>query len=250
VAEIDPTARLSQVQTLWTVVCQAHAGGPPDELRAAQDQLMARYRNVVQRYLLGALRDAHAAEELTQEFALRFVRGDLKGADPARGRFRDFLKGVLFNLIGDYYRRKKREPRSLPADHDPAAPADNAVLSDEQFIESWRNELLSRAWKALAEFEQRTGQPYHSVLHMRAEKVELRSTELAGVLSQQLNKPVTSSWVRQNLHRAREKFAEILVDEVAQTLVSPTLHDLELELIHVDLYEYCRPMLQQLRNTP
>jgi RNA polymerase sigma-70 factor (ECF subfamily) len=231
------------------VLCRAHGDGPAEEVRAAQDQLMARYRNVVHRYLLGALRDAHATDELAQEFALRFVRGDLKGADPARGRFRDFLKGVLFHLIGDYHRRRKRDAQPLPDEHDPAAPADEPVWSDQQFVESWRNELLNRAWKGLAQIEQQTGQPFHSVLQMRSRNVDLRSTDLAVELSQQLKKPVTSEWVRQNLHRAREKFAEILVDEVAQTLVNPTLQDLELELIDVGLHEYCRPALDQLRGT-
>src|SRR5436190_8555481 len=96
VTDGESGARLSQVQTLWTVVCLAHAEGPADAVRAAQDQLMKRYSKVVHRYLLGALRDADAADELSQEFALRFVRGDLKRPDRLRGRFRDFLKGVLF----------------------------------------------------------------------------------------------------------------------------------------------------------
>ena len=43
-----------------------------------------------------AHRDKDAADELSQEFALRFVRGDLKGADRERGWFRDFLKGCCF----------------------------------------------------------------------------------------------------------------------------------------------------------
>ena len=246
--DMDPDVRLSQVQTLWTVVCRAHGDGPADAVRAAQDQLVARYGKVVHRYLVGALRDADAADELSQEFSLRFVRGDLKGADRARGRFRDFLKGVLYHLIGDYYRRRKRDLKSLPAEHDPAAPAAEPAWSDQQFLESWRNELLNRAWKALAEIEQRTGQPYHAVLQMRALKVDLRSTQLAEALSQQLNKPVTSDWVRQNLHRAREKFAEILVDEVVQTLEDPTLAVIEQELIDVDLLEYCRPALERLHK--
>src|SRR5437868_2038378 len=107
-ADHGSDARLSQIQTLWTVICRAHGDGPEEAVRAAQVQLMDRYGKVVQRYLLGALRDPHAAEELTQEFALRFVRGDLKGADRQRGRFRDFLKGTLFHLIGDFHRRKKK----------------------------------------------------------------------------------------------------------------------------------------------
>jgi RNA polymerase sigma-70 factor (ECF subfamily) len=209
---------------------------------------MERYGKVVQRYLLGALRDKDAAEELSQEFALRFVRGDLKGADRERGRFRDFLKGVLFHLIGDYYRRRKRDPHPLPKEHDPPAAAEEPIFSDTQFLESWRSELLNRAWKTLAEHEERTGQPFHSVLRLRAEKVDLRSTELAEQLSSLLKKAVSSDWVRQNLHRARERFAEILVDEVAQTMVQPTRHDLEQELIVLDLYQYCRPALEQNPN--
>ena len=209
---------------------------------------MERYGKVVHRYLLGALRDCDAADELSQEFALRFVRGGSKGADPERGRFRDFLKGVLFHLIGDYYRRRKRDPQPLPDQHDPAAAAEEVTFSDSQFLESWRNELLNRAWKALADHEARTGQPFHSVLRMRAEKVDLRSTELAKRLSTTLNKAVTPDWVRQNLHRAREKFAELLVDEVVQTIVQPTLHDLEQELIELELYQYCRPALDQISN--
>jgi RNA polymerase sigma-70 factor (ECF subfamily) len=83
---------------------------------------------------------------------------------------------------------------------------------------------------------------------LRAEKADLRSTALAAELSVKLNKPISSDGVRQTLHRAREKFAEILLAEVAQTLVSPTLHDLEQELIDVDLHQYCQPALDQLRS--
>jgi DNA-directed RNA polymerase specialized sigma24 family protein len=58
----------------------------------------------VYRYLLKALRDPEAAAEQSQEFALRFVRSDFKEADPERGRFRDFLRTVLYHLVVNYYR--------------------------------------------------------------------------------------------------------------------------------------------------
>ena len=48
---------------------------PPD---AADDRwvtLLQRYQGVVYRYLLGSLRDADAADELFQEFALRCLQG-------------------------------------------------------------------------------------------------------------------------------------------------------------------------------
>jgi RNA polymerase sigma-70 factor (ECF subfamily) len=239
--------RLSQIQTLWTVVCQACGGGPTQVVNTAQEQMLKRYGKVVHRYLLGALRDPDAADEISQEFALRFVRGDLRGADRQRGRFRDFLKGVLFHLIGDYHRRRKKEPRALPAELDPAASTTDQSGADGQFLESWRSELLDGAWKALEQLQEETGKPFHAVLRFRAEHPELHSDAMAEQLGGQLGKSLTAAAVRQTLHRAREKFAELLVDEVLHTLVDPTLPDLEQELIDVDLYEFCRPALDRLR---
>src|SRR5438445_3891022 len=241
--------RLSQIQTLWTVVCQACGEGPTKVVGAAQEQMLERYGKVIHRYLLGALRDPDAADEMSQEFALRFVRGDLRGADRQRGRFRDFLKGVLFHLIGDYHRRRKKEPRGFPSEFDPAESAADQAESDGRFLESWRSELLSSAWNSLLQLQEQTGQPFHAVLHFRAEHPEMHSDAMAEQLGRQLGKSLTAASVRQTLHRAREKFADILVDAVVQTLVDPTIQDLEQELIDVDLYEFCRPALDRLRHS-
>src|SRR5436190_23985189 len=135
--ESNSPQRLSQIQTLWTVVCQAGGDGSTLVVNTAQERMLERYGKVVHRYLLGALRDPDAADEISQEFALRFIRGDLRGADRQRGRFRDFLKGVLFHLIGDYHRRRKKDPQPLPAELDPAAPANDASISEGKFMESW-----------------------------------------------------------------------------------------------------------------
>jgi RNA polymerase sigma-70 factor (ECF subfamily) len=247
-SDADLAHRISQIQTLWTVVGQAGGEGATRAVNAAQEQLLERYGKAVYRYLLGALRDSDVADEVYQEFALRFVRGDLAGADPARGRFRDYLKGVLSHLIGDHYRRQRKQPLALHPEHEPAAAADEPALSDEDFLASWRNELLGRAWSALAQHEKQTSQPFHTVLQYRAAHPETRSEQMAEQLSSQMGKPVSAAWVRQTLHRAREKFAEILLDEVVQTLRNPTMSDLEQELIDIGLVEYCRPVLAQMRG--
>ena len=242
----DDSARLSQLQTHWTVICRAHGNGSLETVRAAQEQLMARYAKVVHRYLLGALRDPHGAEELTQEFALRFVRGDLKGADRQRGRFRDFVKGTLFHLVGDFYRRKKKDPFPLAPESDPSDSASVEIESDQGFLESWRAELLDRAWKSLAALEEETSQPYYAVLQFRAAHPEMRSGDMAEQLTEQLGKPVNAAWVRQTLHRAREKFAGYLVEDVQATLEQPTRAQLEDELIILGLHGYCQPALEQM----
>jgi RNA polymerase sigma-70 factor (ECF subfamily) len=60
-----------------------------------------------------------------------------------------------------------------------------------------------------------------------------------------LGKAVTADWVRQTLHRARDRFAELLVDEVTQTLRSPTRAELEQELSDLHLLDYCKPALDR-----
>src|SRR5690606_22273269 len=100
----DDHAHLSRISTEWDLVFQAHSG-PPEEVTAAQSKLMSRYAGAVHRYLLGALRDPDTAAELDQEFALRFLRGDFHRADPSRGRFRDFIKRALRNLMVDHLRK-------------------------------------------------------------------------------------------------------------------------------------------------
>jgi RNA polymerase sigma-70 factor (ECF subfamily) len=237
---------LNRIQTLWTLVRQAH-GDVAEAVAEAHQQLLERYGNAVQRYLLRALRDPEAAAELTQEFALRLVRGDLQGADPQRGRFRDFVKGVLSHLVADYFRAQHRQPRLLSAANLEAATLVlEATDADRLLRDSWRDELLHRAWKALAHLQEQTGQPFHTVLWHRAQHPEQRSACMAETLTPVLGKPVTADWVRQTLHRARFKFAQFLVTEVVQTLESAATEQLEAELGELGLLEYCRPALDAL----
>ena len=49
---------------------------------SARRELIQRYGGAAYRYLLGALKSPEAAEELLQDFSLRFIRGDFRRADP------------------------------------------------------------------------------------------------------------------------------------------------------------------------
>jgi RNA polymerase sigma-70 factor (ECF subfamily) len=238
--------RLSHIATLWTLVRQAHAE-PGDEVAAAQRALLDRYGGAVRRYLLGSLRDRDAAEEVFQEFANRHLHGDLAGADSGRGRFRDFVKGVLFHLVANWHNQQRRRPQALAAE--PAAPAPPSLADEDRaFLENWRAELLSRAWAALSACEQQTGQPCYTVLRLRADNAQLRSPELAQRLSELLGRPFSAVAVRQALHRARDRFADLLLDEIRHSLEDPTTDRLEQELIDLGLLSYCQPALDRLRS--
>jgi RNA polymerase sigma-70 factor (ECF subfamily) len=234
---------LSQITTTWTAVFQAHQG-TADSAEEARQRLLQRYSAAVYRYLLAALRSPDAADDLFQEFALRLVRGDFRRADPGRGRFRDFLKTSLYHLVVDHQRRGQRQ--HLPLAPDVPEPADDETPPAEMertFLAIWRAELMNRTWEALARAEKETGQPLHLVLRLRTDQPELRSAQMAEVLSARLGREVSAEWVRKRLFLARQKFSELLVREVEQSLQDPTAEDLERELADLGLLEYCKGAL-------
>jgi RNA polymerase sigma factor (sigma-70 family) len=241
---------LSRISTMWTMLRQAHQstdGDAAEQARvAARQELMQRYCGAVYRYLLAAVRDVHQAEDLTQEFALRFVSGRFKQADPDRGRFRDYVKASLFRLVADHRRRSGGSKEKVPLDgHEPVAPESSWLPADDRaFADSWRQELLSRAWQALAEAQQRTGQPCYDVLRLRVEQSELASPQLAEKLSEKVGKPISAVNVRQLLHRARAKFAELLLEETRHSLGGDADEErLREELAELNLLKYCRDAL-------
>ena len=101
----DP--RLSQIETLWSVVRQAHCD-ESEETSAARAQLIERYSDAIQRYLMACLRDRDAVDEVFQEFSLRFVRGAFSGVSADKGRFRSYIKTVIYHLVADFGRRRRK----------------------------------------------------------------------------------------------------------------------------------------------
>ena len=116
--------RLSQIETLWTVVRRAHDDGMT-VAGQAQEQLIEQYGGAVRRYALAALRNEDAANDVFQEFALKFARGDFARADPERGSFRSLVKTVVYRLVVDYQRRKVRNARVGQMHTNVPEPADN-----------------------------------------------------------------------------------------------------------------------------
>ena len=239
-------SRLSRIETLWSVVKQASDQNQTDA-QSAQQQLLNQYGGAVRRYLLASLKDGEAADEVYQEFALRFVRGDFRNADPEKGRFRGFVKTVIFRLIVDYHRRCKRERYDELSDaHDPlTSPEDER---EKEFTASWRSELLGQAWKLLQDRESSTGKPYYTVLRFRADHPEMRSPDIAKELSIRLGREINAGNARVLVHRSRDMFADVLLETVQHSLVNNTDDELEQELVSLDLLNYCKPAIERRRQ--
>jgi RNA polymerase sigma factor (sigma-70 family) len=231
--------RLSQIKTRWSVLLE-NPIEPVEGSDDARKRLLLDYYEAVYRYLLGAVRNPDTASDLAQEFALRFLRGAFRHADPERGRFRDYVKTALIHLVNDHHAARAAASRPLPGDTADPASLDPAIdESEPDFVANWRSELLARTWKALASVHP----VYHAVLVYRLEEAEITSAEIAERLSVQLGKPMRADQVRKAIQRAHERFAALLLDEVARSLGPDSKVPLVDELRELDLLKYCQSSL-------
>jgi RNA polymerase sigma-70 factor (ECF subfamily) len=236
--------------TAWTKV---FAGGKEgDNALQARKDLLVRYHEAVYHYFLLKIRNPHDAGELYTNFALRLMEtSDLvKNATPEKGRFRHYLKAALHHMVLDYHRRRTRDRKVQPLALD---VAQHDVVSDQSgeaggdFPPIWRQELLNQAWKALEKIEKKTGQLHYTVLRFQSDHPDLKAPQIADQLSAKMGKPFTHDGVRQTLHRAREKYAVLLLEEVERSMENPTMDDLEAELIDLQLLSFCKKALEKRR---
>jgi hypothetical protein len=106
--------RLNDLSTSWTLLRDAHDPAADAARRTeARQELLLRYVDVARRYLGGALRGEprhdEVIDELLSDFGVRVMEGRLHNASAGRGRFRDYLRTALSNLVRDH-RRKKQSP--------------------------------------------------------------------------------------------------------------------------------------------
>jgi RNA polymerase sigma-70 factor (ECF subfamily) len=207
--------------------------------------LIQRYCGAVYRYLQGALHNEEAALDLFQDFVVRFLRGDFRRADAAAGRFRDYVRSALIHLVTDYHRQRQAQPQPLPPDlAQRPVPPDEGADSEAAFLRSWREELLNRAWEALAQAKP----TYHAVLVFHVENPEVPSPQMAEQLAGRLGRPFTAAHIRVTLQRAREKFALLLLDEVAHSLGACTEPELVEELRALQLLKLCASALERRKG--
>jgi RNA polymerase sigma-70 factor (ECF subfamily) len=246
---------LADVATVWSKVFEAREADGDK----ARNELLLRYHEAVYHYLRNELRDPHAADKIFSNFALRVLEVDkfLQRADPERGRFRDYLRTVLRNMIIDHYRAQQRENKKVQgfvegADQDVAdADVSTTLDEDRRFIDWWRQQLINQVWKGLDDVESKTGQPYGAVLRYQVDHPGARSQQIAEDFSAQRGKAFTAAGIRQIIHRAREMFGDLLVQEVARSLRSKgaetvSRERVEHELIELNLlFSYCKAALDR-----
>jgi len=235
-------SRLSGIDTQWSMVRKAHESKASGKL--AQSQLIDRYSPAVKRYLLASLRSEEAADEVFQEFALRLVRGDFKNANSHKGRFRSLIKTALYHLIIDFHRRNQRNKKLGTDSALEYVVAEEIRPVDESFSLAWRETLMQGAWTRLEQLQSQTGKPYFDVLRARVEHPELTTGKLQQYLADESVVAPSGSAFRVFLHRARRRFAALVLEQVTASLENPTGESIELELIELGLHHFCKPAFE------
>lgn len=183
--------------------------------------------------------DEDLAREILQDFLVKALS---RGITPEqrRGRFRDYLSKSLSNAVIDHYRREQRRPEQV-IDCD----MDSASEIQQKWRDAWTQTLLDRSWSELE--RQHLSQPAwagYAVLKIATENPTLDSEAAAGLATRQLKRPYTAAAYRQQLSRARRRFAEVLLGEIRMTLGGTDEDSLWDEVRQLGLMPY----LQELRD--
>jgi RNA polymerase sigma factor (sigma-70 family) len=206
------------------------------------NRFLLRYAQAVRGYLLALLGNAEDADDVAHDFFVRVVERGFVRADPDRGRFRDYLKIAVRNAALSHLRRRRRQPRTADALQYTVADAEGAA--NREWLREWQACVLERAWRAL-ERHQRAAPDnlFHTVLRLHVEHPEDDSRALADRVAAASGRPLSSDAYRKQLSRARRLFAQLVVQEVAQTLECPTHEEVLEELAEIGLLDHVVPYL-------
>jgi RNA polymerase sigma factor (sigma-70 family) len=221
--------------THWSVVLAAGEYHSP-EAGQALGKLCRTYWYPLYAFARRQGKSPEDAEDLTQGFFARFLEnGSIGLADPARGRFRSFLLGSFKNFIAEAHRqasRLKRGGGQSPVSWD-AMCAEERYLSepkDESTAEAlyedrWALTLLETAIERLGAELTAAGRERVFVElkgQLWGESGIVSYRELSGRLE------MSEGALKVTVHRLRQRFRELLREEVANTVADAGAIDDEL----------------------
>jgi DNA-directed RNA polymerase specialized sigma24 family protein len=227
--------------TRWSVILSgAGLKGEEKQTHAALAELCRIYWRPIFLFITRRGYSPENAEDLTQDFFARILRGDwLQKADPARGRFRSLLLKSLQNFLNDAADKtcaRKRGGDVSFVSWDPwMAEMPSELMLSKEALSSWPAErVFDAGWAATVveralrrvreECESKGRSRVFEALspYLAAERQDLSYASLAAKL--RVHEPT----VKKLLYHIRQRYRFLLRDELAQTVADPA--DVEDEL--------------------
>ena len=224
--------------TQWSIVSTAGDTASP-EARAALEHLCRTYWFPLYAYVRRRGHATHDAQDLTQAFFAQLLEhGYLARADPRRGRFRTFLVVALNHFLTNEWHRQtalKRGGAVILLSWDQAGA--EATYLAEAVASSDPEALFERRWaltiveRAVARVAQEMNTEGRAALFEALKPSLVGERETAGYAALATQFGTTEAAIKMTALRLRRRFASVLRDEVAQTVVNPA--DVEDELRHM-----------------
>lgn len=221
--------------TRWSQVVLAGKGESAVSHQALE-QLCQSYWQPIYGFLRRKGLSPHDAEDFTQQFFLRLLKGDsMARADRSKGRFRTFLLGALQHFVADEIRKKSAQKRGGPnlplavsfqeAEERYLEEPDPNLTPEQMYDRRWAAGLLQRAFESLSSEFESAG--------MRARfgrfKAFLANEPAEGEyerLGRELG--MTTRAVGAAVYRMRQRFRQLVRGQVADTVAQSSEIDSEL----------------------
>jgi RNA polymerase sigma factor (sigma-70 family) len=228
--------------TQWNVVLAAGRDGLPDG-SAALASLCETYWPPLYAFLRRDGCSPQEAEDIVQGFFCRLLeKGDLAHVAPEGGRFRSFLRTAIKHFLLNERDRERAAKRGdqqkavsldvVAAEERYAAQSAAQAAPDAVFDRQWGLLLLERVRQRLAEEFAAAGKKERFDLLQ-----PLLSTEPAGSYRQVAAAlGASENAAKVAVHRLRQRFGELLREEIAQTVETPEEIDDEIR----DLFDALR----------
>lgn len=204
---------------------------------AALEKLCQTYWYPLYGYIRRRGNSPEDAQDLTQAFFTRLLERQWLGrADREKGKFRSFLLSALNHFLADEWDRARAQKRGggnapLPLQFDSAEtrygfePADQTT-PEQLYERRWALALLEEVLRRLAEDYKKDGRAeYFAALNpcLVGDRAALPYADLAAKLG------VTEGTIKSAVHRMRQRYREILREEIANTVAGPEEVDAELQ---------------------
>ncbi len=225
------------VTTHWSIVLTA---GSKDTGRAhdALAKLCQTYWYPLYAYVRQRGYPSHDAQDLTQEFFARLLEKNvLRAVTREKGKFRSFLLTALNRFLTDEWRKARAQKRgggqvvSLDArdaetrfNHEPA----DKVTPEKLFEQNWALALLHLVYDRLQqEYRENGKEALFEALKfcLTGDRSAVPYAELAGRLK------LSENTVKVSVHRLRQRYRELLREEVAHTVAGQSEVEEELNCL-------------------
>ena len=224
--------------THWSIVLTAGQSRAPGASEALEELCRA-YWYPLFAYVRRRGYAQHDAQDLTQKFFARFLEKHfLKSVARERGKFRSFLLASMNHFLANEWDRVKAQKRGgrvefvsidgIRADSDRRFEIATNVTPEKIYERQWALTLLDRVLTHLRDEFTATGRAElfnHLKSFLTGDKTGRTYADIAAELR------TTEGALKTAIHRMRRRYRELLHQEVAQTVASPTEVEVELHAL-------------------